>query len=120
MPTDLDPMPNDYFRIAEAIAYLDRHPQADLDQVRNQLKTPEWSRIVGVKSAEDNENIEVHVRTENGKVTGVAILATDKRNFTVANIVGNVDLESLAAIGGQFGLPKLRSVPRPAPKKKEP
>ena len=94
--------------------------QADLDQVRNQLKTPEWSRIVGVKSAEDNENIEVHVRTENGKVTGVAILATDKRTFTVANIVGDVDLESLAAIGGQFGLPKLRSVPRPAPKKKEP
>jgi hypothetical protein len=94
--------------------------QADLDQVRNQLKAPEWSRIVGVKSEEDNENIEIHVRTENGKVTGVAILATDKRNFTVANIVGNVDLESLAAIGGQFGLPKLRSIPRPTPKKKEP
>src|SRR5262245_6782617 len=29
--------------------------QADLDQVRNQLKSPEWSRIVGVKSAEEGE-----------------------------------------------------------------
>jgi hypothetical protein len=90
--------------------------QADLDQVRNQLKAPEWSRIVGVKSAEENENVEVHVRTENGKVTGVAILATAPREFTVANIVGNVDLDSLAALGGQFGLPKMRR----APKKKEP
>ncbi len=90
--------------------------QADLDQVRNQLKAPEWSRIVGVKSAEEKENVEVHVRTENGKITGVAILATGQREFTVANIVGNVDLESLAALGGQFGLPKLRSSPR----KKEP
>ena len=26
-------MPNDYFRIAEAIAFLDRHPHADLDEV---------------------------------------------------------------------------------------
>jgi hypothetical protein len=94
--------------------------QADLDQVRNQLKAPEWSRIVGVKSAEENENIEIHIRTENGKVTGVAILATNQREFTVANIVGNVDLESLAAIGGQFGLPRMRSVPRSAPKKKDP
>ena len=91
--------------------------QADLDQVKNQLKTPEWSRIVGVRSAEDNENVEVHVRRESGKVTGVAILATGPREFTVVNIVGNVDLESLAAMGGQFGIPKLR---QGVPKKREP
>ena len=30
-------MPNDYFRIAEAIAYLDRHPHADLDQVAGSI-----------------------------------------------------------------------------------
>ena len=90
--------------------------QADLDQVKNQLKAPEWARIVGVKSAEENENVEVHVRSENGKVTGVAILATNHREFTVVNIIGNVDLESLAALGGQFGIPKLR----PVPKKREP
>ena len=91
--------------------------QSDLDQVKNQLKAPEWSRIVGVRSAEENENVEVHVRRENGKVTGVAILATGSREFTVVNIVGNVDLESLAAIGGQFGIPKLR---QSLPKKREP
>ena len=45
--------------------------------MRNQLKAPEWGRIVGVKSSEDNENIEVWVRNENGKVTGVAILASE-------------------------------------------
>src|ERR1035437_3987339 len=31
---------------------------ADLDKVRNQLKAPEWSRIVGVKSGGGDENIE--------------------------------------------------------------
>jgi AraC family transcriptional regulator of adaptative response/methylated-DNA-[protein]-cysteine methyltransferase len=33
MPTDLDIMSNDYSRIAEAIAFLDRRPDADLDEV---------------------------------------------------------------------------------------
>ena len=33
MQTDPGLMPNDYFRIAEAIAFLDRRPDADLDEV---------------------------------------------------------------------------------------
>jgi hypothetical protein len=86
--------------------------QSDLDQVRNQLKAPEWGRIVGIKSAEDSENVEVWVRTESGKVTGVAILATDPREFTAVNIVGNISLDSLADLGGQFGIPKLRRAPK--------
>jgi hypothetical protein len=80
---------------------------ADLDKVRNQLKAPEWSRIVGIKSGEENENIEVWARSENGKVSGVAILASKPRQLTVCNLVGNIDLESLADLGGHFGLPDI-------------
>jgi hypothetical protein len=80
---------------------------SDLDRVRNQLKAPEWSRIVGVKSNEDGENIEIWLRTEKGKVSGVAILASEPRQLTVANLVGNIDLESIADLGGKFGLPKI-------------
>jgi hypothetical protein len=81
----------------------------DLDNVRNQLKAPEWSRIVGVKSAEDGETAEVYVRTENKKITGVAILAAEPKELTVVNIVGPVDLDSLAELSGHFGLPKLKA-----------
>ena len=80
----------------------------DLDKVRNQLRAPEWSRIVGIKSGGESENIEVWVRNEKGKVTGVAILASEPRQLTVANLVGNVDLESLSDLGGHFGLPKMK------------
>jgi hypothetical protein len=86
---------------------------ADLEKVRSQLKAPEWSRIIGVKSSGDSENIEIWVRNENGKVSGVAILASEPRQLTVANLVGNVDLDSLADLGGHFSLPSL-----PNPKKK--
>ena len=85
---------------------------ADLEKVRSQLKAPEWSRIIGVKSSGDNENIEIWVRNENGKVSGVAILASEPRQLTVANLVGNVDLDSLADLGGHFS-------PQPAQSEEE-
>jgi ABC-type amino acid transport substrate-binding protein len=81
---------------------------ADLDRVRNQLRAPEWSRIVGIKSGGESENIEVWVRNEKGKVAGIAILASEPRQLTVANLVGNIDLESLSDLGGHFGLPKMK------------
>jgi hypothetical protein len=93
--------------------------QADLDQVRNQLKTPEWSRIVGVKSGPDQESAEVWVRSESGKMSGIAVLAAEPRELTVVNIVGNISLDALASLGGQMGIPKLKITPPPA-KKKEP
>jgi len=48
------------------------------------------------------------VRSEKGKVNGVAILASEPRQLTVCNLVGNIDLESLADLGGHFGLPKMK------------
>ena len=86
----------------------------DLDQVRNQLKAPEWSRIFGIKSSEDGGNIEVWVHTSANRVAGLAILSSKPRQRTVANLVGNVDIDALAALGGRFSLPKMD-----APKKKK-
>src|SRR5437016_4745242 len=53
--------------------------KADLDSVRSQLREPEWSRIVGIKSAEDGETVDVYVRNENKKITGVAVLASEPK-----------------------------------------
>jgi hypothetical protein len=81
--------------------------QADVDSVRVQLKTPEWSRIVGYKNGDDGENAEIWIRSENNKFNGLAILATQPKELTVVNIVGAIDLDSLADLGGHFGVPKL-------------
>jgi hypothetical protein len=85
--------------------------QADLDGIRNQLKGSEWSRLLGYKS-EDGDNAEVYLRTESNKVNGVAILAFGPKQFTAVNIVGPVDLDALAGLGGEFGIPKLTPPPR--------
>jgi hypothetical protein len=85
--------------------------EADVEQVRKQLRAPEWSRIVGVKSAEEGDNAEVYVRNENNKITGVAIIAAEPTSLTVVNIVGPIDLDSLAELSGHFGVPKLEKKP---------
>jgi Domain of unknown function (DUF4252) len=81
--------------------------QADLDRVRKQLHAPEWDRIVGVKSSEEGSAAELYLHVENGKNTGIAILEAESRELTVVNIVGTVDLEALADLGGHFNIPKL-------------
>jgi Domain of unknown function (DUF4252) len=85
------------------------YSQADLDSVRNQLKAPEWSRIVEVKSAEDGDTAEVYVHTVNKKINGVAILYAEPRELTVVNIAGPVDLDSLMELSGHFGIPGLKT-----------
>jgi hypothetical protein len=80
---------------------------ADLEAIRKQLKTPEWSKIVGVKSTADGETDEIYLRSQNGKLTGLAILVSEPKELTVVNIVGPVDLDSLAELGGHFHIPKM-------------
>ncbi len=87
--------------------------EADLEPVRAQLHGPEWSKIVGVVSSEDGENAEVWLRTSGNKSIGVAIVATEQKEITVVNIAGTIDLETLAEIGGHFGVPKVKPADKP-------
>ncbi|MGB7760598.1 MAG: DUF4252 domain-containing protein [Bryobacteraceae bacterium] len=87
--------------------------QADLEPIRAQLHGPEWSKIVGVDSAEDGEKAEVWLRTSGNKNIGVAIVATEPKEITVVNIAGNIDLETLAELGGHFDVPKVKAGEKP-------
>ncbi|MDX2149356.1 MAG: DUF4252 domain-containing protein [Bryobacteraceae bacterium] len=80
---------------------------ADVDSLRRELKTPEWSRIVDASSKRDGESSEIYLHQQNGQVTGLAILAYGKKELTVVNIVGPISIEDLAALGGEFGIPKI-------------
>jgi hypothetical protein len=83
------------------------YQESDLDALRNQLKSPGWSRIVGVKSKKDGENAEVYLKSENGGITGLAVIAAEPKELTVVNIVGSIQPEDLRDLGGRFGIPKV-------------
>jgi hypothetical protein len=79
---------------------------ADIETFRSQLKSPEWNRIVGVRSKRDGENDYVYVRQVGGKVTGLAVIAAEPREFTLVYLDGPIDLAKISALGGQFGVPR--------------
>jgi hypothetical protein len=79
----------------------------DLEGLRSQLQAPGWTKIVGVRSRRDSQNVDVHIKYQGDNVLGLSIIAAEPKELTVVNIVGPIDLEKLGQLEGQFGIPKL-------------
>ena len=92
-----------------------QYSPADVELIRSQLRGPGWSRLVGVNSKKDG-NVEVYLLFHGDQVGGMAVLHTDDRELTVVNIVGPVDLDKLADLEGQLGIPDLEIERKPKPK----
>ncbi|HVF17811.1 MAG TPA: DUF4252 domain-containing protein [Steroidobacteraceae bacterium] len=83
------------------------YPKADVDRVRKQLSAPGWSRLVEVRSRKEQADVDIYISVIGNKALGLAIIATEPREFTIVNIVGSVDLDKLHKLEGKFGVPKL-------------
>ena len=79
---------------------------ADVEPIRTQLRGPGWTRLVNFMSKKEG-SVEVYMLFNGDQIGGLAVLAADDRELTVVNIVGPVDLDKLAKLEGQFGVPEL-------------
>ena len=79
---------------------------ADLETIRTQLRGPGWTRMVNVISKKEG-NVEVYLQFNGDQVGGLAVLFFEEKELTVVNIVGPVNLDKLAELEGQFGVPEL-------------
>jgi hypothetical protein len=97
------------------------YPKADIDAVRRQLDSAGWSRMVEAHSKHEGSDVNVFMFVEGGKARGLAIIASEPREFTIVNIVGSINLEDLHDLEGNFGVPKLdiETGKKPADPKKE-
>ena len=87
--------------------------EGDLTLLRAQLSGPGWSRIVDIKSLDDaDDNAEVYVATDAGRVEGMSILSVEPKEVTVINIVGPIDIEKLKRLEGNLGIPHIHVVHR--------
>lgn len=91
---------------------------ADMDTIRTQLRGPGWTRLVNVMSKKEG-NLEVYLLMNGETVGGLAVLSSDLRELTVVNIVGPVDLDKLAKLEGQFGIPELDIQAKPKTKNED-
>ena len=83
-----------------------QYTAADLESIRTQLRGPGWTRMVNVSSKKDG-NLEVYLLFAGEQVNGLAVLHSDVKELTIVNIVGPVDLDKLAQLEGQFGVPEM-------------
>lgn len=88
---------------------------ADLDSIRAQLRGPGWSKIVEAKQRD--ESAEIYMFSKAKDIGGFMIIAAERRQLVVVNIVGPVDLKDLQGLGGKFGIPRnvINGTPMPPP-----
>jgi Domain of unknown function (DUF4252) len=91
------------------------YQQADIDEVRNQLAAPGWNRLVQTHSRKTHADVDIFIMVDHNQAIGLALIASEPRQFTIVNIVGAIDLEKLHKLEGQFGVPKLDIDPTKAP-----
>jgi len=80
---------------------------ADVDAFREQLKAPAWSRVVGV-TEKNGEREEVYLKTSSGsQIGGIVIISAEPKELTIVNLSGDISVDDLGELGGQFGIPKV-------------
>jgi len=80
---------------------------AEIDSVMVQLRGGGWSKIVGITSKKQSENVEVYLMMIADQISGLAVVCLNPKDVTVINIVGPINLEKLSQLEGSFGIPDL-------------
>jgi Domain of unknown function (DUF4252) len=93
------------YEFSSAGQYLD----SDLDAIRKQLQDSSWKPIVEVHGNKidsgDNTNADIYIKDQGDHFGGVAIVAAEPKELTVVHIDGVIDLDGLAKLSGNFGIP---------------
>jgi hypothetical protein len=83
-----------------------QYNSGDIETIRTQLRGPGWSRLVNVNSKKEG-TVEVYLQLTGETIGGLAVLFAGDKELTVVNLVGPVDLDKLAKLEGQLGVPEL-------------
>jgi hypothetical protein len=95
-----------HYEFAEDNAYS----KADLDEVREQLNTKGWSPLAQVRDNKKGEDVDIFIATENDEIRGITVVASEAREFTIVNVIGTLDMQTVSAFrdqmerGGNFGM----------------
>jgi Domain of unknown function (DUF4252) len=77
-----------------------------IDKVKSQLGAT-WKPLVTVRS-KTRENVNIMADMRGDRIAGLVIIAAEPREFTIVNINGPIDIDRLADLSGQFGIPDIQ------------
>jgi len=79
----------------------------DVDAIRSQLNSPGWEKLADVRSKKNNQKIDVYTMFTGDLMSGVAVVISDSKSIAVVNMIGPIDLEMLAELGGKLSIPDM-------------
>jgi Domain of unknown function (DUF4252) len=80
---------------------------ADIDEIRSQLNNPNWTKIANVRSKKNNQKIDVFTMFEGDNVSGLAVVMSEAKSIVIVNVIGPIDIDSLAEMSGNWNIPKI-------------
>ncbi|HEY1502161.1 MAG TPA: DUF4252 domain-containing protein [Acidobacteriaceae bacterium] len=82
-----------------------QYTAADLESVRRQFDTPEWSSLVKTRSKNGSDDADIYMKLVNGEVQGMFILDAESKELNFVYISGPIRPEDLKDLSGNFGIP---------------
>jgi Domain of unknown function (DUF4252) len=81
---------------------------ADVESLRAAAHAPGWTRVVGVRSETDGENVDVFFKIQDDKMAGIVVIAAEPQELTFVHIEGPIELDQLTDLSGEFGVPHFK------------
>jgi hypothetical protein len=82
-----------------------QYTAADLDAIRRQFDTPEWTTLVKTRSRNGSDDADIYMKLVNDEVQGMFILDAESRELDFVYISGPIRPEDLKDLSGNFGIP---------------
>ena len=81
---------------------------AEVEALRARFRSPEWSRVVGVRSRKyHGGNVDVFLATSGELIKGLAVVVAAPRDLVYVQVSGDIDIERLRELEGRFSVPRL-------------
>ena len=91
---------------------------ADVEEIRSQLNSPGWERLANVRSKKNNQKVDVFTMFTGDTMSGVAVVISESKSVALVNVIGPIDIDLLAELGGKLNIPKIEieneNKPKPA------
>ena len=82
-----------------------QYTAADLDAIRSQFDTPEWTTLVKTRSKGGSDDADIYMKLVNDEVQGMFILDAESKELNFVYISGPIRPEDLRDLSGNFGIP---------------
>lgn len=80
---------------------------SDIEMIRSQLQSPGWEKLANVRSKKNNQKIDVYTMFTGDTMSGVAVVISESKSVAVVNVVGPIDIDLLAELGGKLNIPNI-------------